>query len=509
MSVYKEEASASVDMDQIYIPLRVVPEGAVEADAQGTRADPASLLTPGACHVILGDPGSGKSTLLRFLALAGSQPQLIKRYGTQKDDRLPILVTLHRYADELKSRPRLSLLDYILELTRSDLGLAAVSAELFEYYLYAGQAILLLDGLDELPSPDFKATVRDRVAELLQRYPANTVVVTSRIVGYDKEVRYDSLGFSHHRMARLNLEDIADFVTNWYNARLENTAERQRHSNDLIRIVNDSESRAIRELAENPLLLTIICLVHRIDAVLPDERVVLYQKCTETLLNTWHAWKFQSEQMRSRNKVERRNRARIEAIAYWMHCLLDKEGKAQRAVVPYGDLRDFLTQYITEIEEPPQDDPRELAEVFLRFVKERAGLLIEAGDGLYSFVHLTFQEYLGSWPVLVIVGREIYMQLMLATLRGKSSAPACSTSATWRGHDSPPSTAWRVPFQGHPSPALYRAAYMPTRLLHGPGLAHAGQQPVPGHRVTPPRSGGSRARGVLDQTCGASASSTG
>jgi len=47
-------------------------------------------------------------------------------------------VTLHRYADELKSRPRLSLLDYILELTRSDLGLAAVSAELFEYYLYAG-----------------------------------------------------------------------------------------------------------------------------------------------------------------------------------------------------------------------------------------------------------------------------------------------------------------------------------------------------------------------------------
>jgi energy-coupling factor transporter ATP-binding protein EcfA2 len=394
MSVYKEEASTSVDMDQIYIPLRVVPESVVEADAQGTRADPASLLTSGTCHVILGDPGSGKSTLLRFLALAGSQPQLIKRYGTQKDDRLPILVTLRRYADELRSRPHLSLLDYVLELTRSDLGLAAVSAEFFEYYLYAGQAILLLDGLDELPNPDFKATVRDRVAELLQSYPANTVVVTSRIVGYDKEVRYDGLGFSHHRVARLNLEDIAEFVTHWYNARLENAAERRRHVSDLIRIVNDPESRAIRELAENPLLLTIICLVHRIDAVLPDERVVLYQKCTETLLNTWHAWKFQSEQMRSRNKVERRNRARMEAIAYWMHCLLDKEGKTQRAVVPYGDLREFLAQYIAEIEEPPQDDPHELAEVFLRFVKERAGLLIEAGDGLYSFVHLTFQEYL-------------------------------------------------------------------------------------------------------------------
>jgi len=161
-----------------------------------------------------------------------------------------------------------------------------------------------------------------------------------------------------------------------------------------VRIVSDPESRSIRELAENPLLLTIICLVHRIDAVLPDERVVLYQKCTETLLNTWQAWKFQGEQPRSRNKVERRNRARMEALAYWMHCLLDKENKTQRSVVPYNDMRDFLAQYIAEIENPPSDEPSTLAEEFLRFVKERAGLLIEAGDGLYSFVHLTFQEYL-------------------------------------------------------------------------------------------------------------------
>src|SRR5262249_27383406 len=122
---------------------------------------------------------------------------------------------------------------------------------------------------------------------LLNSYPGNTVIVTSRIVGYDKEVRYDNLGFSHYRVARLSLEDITGFVRNWYSARLENKAERDRHINDLVRIVSDLESRSIRELAENPLLLTIICLVHRIDAVLPDERVVLYQKCTETLLNTW------------------------------------------------------------------------------------------------------------------------------------------------------------------------------------------------------------------------------
>jgi hypothetical protein len=394
MSVYKEEASASVDMDRIYIRLQVVPEGAVESDTKVTRTDPLTLLAPGARHVILGDPGSGKSTLLRFLALAGSQPQLMKQYGAKKDDRLPVLVTLRRYADDLKSRPSLSLRDHILELTRGDLSLSTVDAEFFDYHLCAGQAIILLDGLDELPSPHLKTTVRDRVAELLQSYPGNTTVVTSRIVGYDKEVRYDGLGFAHHHVARLSLKDITGFVTNWYEARLENAAERQRHATDLGRIINGPENRAIRELAENPLLLTIICLVHRIDAVLPDERVVLYQKCTETLLNTWHAWKFHSEETRSRNKVEQRNRARMEAIAYRMHCLLGEEGRTQRAVVPYADLRDFLAQYIAEIEKPSRDDPCSLAEEFLHFVKDRAGLLIEAGDQLYSFVHLTFQEYL-------------------------------------------------------------------------------------------------------------------
>ena len=395
MSVYKEEASSSVDIEDIYIPLRIISEGAVENDHQTTRTDPLDLLAPGGCHVILGDPGSGKSTLLRFLGLAGNQPKLIERFGAQQDERLPILVTLRQYADELKGRSDLTLVDYIRELTQSDLALWEADPEFFAYYLYAGKAILLLDGLDELASSDFKTTVRDRVAEFLQDYPGNTTILTSRIVGYDEEVRYDSLGFSHHLVARLSLPDIEDFVTNWYRARLANDAELQRHSEDLIRIFRDPDNRSIRDLAENPLLLTIICLVHRIDAVLPDERVVLYQKCTETLLNTWHTWKFHSEQQRSRNKVERRNRARMEAIAYWMHCLLDEEGETQRAVVPYEDLRDFLAEYITDIEKS-RDNPEELAETFLRFIKERAGLLVEAGDGLYSFLHLTFQEYLSA-----------------------------------------------------------------------------------------------------------------
>lgn len=393
MSVYKEEASQGVDMDRIYIPLRLAPEGAVPAD-EAIRTDPLTLLAAGHRHVILGDPGCGKSTLLRFLALAGFHPPLMARFGQTGDGRLPLIVVLRQFADELKERPELALDDYLIETAQGYLGVPGFDREFLAYYLELGEAIFLFDGIDELPDPDFKRTLRDKIRALLRRYPGNTVLVTSRIVGYDKAIRYEGLGFSHHQVARLPLPDIEGFVHNWYRARIDNEQERTRHANDLIRILHDPDSRAILDLAENPLLLTIICLVHRIDAVLPDERVVLYQKCTETLLNTWHAWKFKIEHQKSRNKVERRNRARMEAIAHWMHTAMGDQKKGQRAVVPYAGLLDFLADYIAEFEQPRYEEPRELAETFLRFVRERAGLLIEAGDRQYSFVHLTFQEYL-------------------------------------------------------------------------------------------------------------------
>lgn len=101
MSVYKEEASSGVDMEQIYIPLRLIPEGTAPGD-ETIRTDPLGLLAPGNRHVVLGEPGSGKSTLLRFLALVGFHPPLMARFALTADGRLPVYVVLRQFADELK-----------------------------------------------------------------------------------------------------------------------------------------------------------------------------------------------------------------------------------------------------------------------------------------------------------------------------------------------------------------------------------------------------------------------
>jgi hypothetical protein len=405
MSVYKPEATKGVPMEHIYIPLTVVPEAAEERGAElGFRLNPLDFVASGQQHVILGDPGSGKSTLLRFLALAGISKPLQSRYNAKEDKRLPIFVTLRRYADELKARTNLSILDYIRESIRGDFNLKDADDRFLEYYLESGQAILLFDGMDELPGSQYKQIVRDRIRALVTTYPGNTAFVTTRIVGYENPHRFDESEFRHFRIAKLQLPEMEQFVRDWYAARIENEAEREQNVNDLVRILRDDTHTAIRDLAENPLLLTIVALVHRIDAVLPDERVVLYQKCTETLLNTWHTWKFRGSETPNRGKVERRNRYRMEAIAHWMQSQSTSTDKTKRAVVSYQDLCAFLTRHIAGNEKAsePEIEPQDLASNFLEFVKNRAGLLIEVGDQKFSFVHLTFQEYLTSSYIITV-----------------------------------------------------------------------------------------------------------
>ncbi len=141
-----------------------MPEAATESGKEAQGSNPIELLAPGSRHVILGDPGSGKSTLLRFLALAGTHPEIRARYATQEDSRLTVLVILRRYADELKATPRLSLVDYLLRVIPQDFNLPAIDREFLEFYLYAGKAILLFDGVDELP----RLFVKERAGLLIE-----------------------------------------------------------------------------------------------------------------------------------------------------------------------------------------------------------------------------------------------------------------------------------------------------------------------------------------------------
>jgi tetratricopeptide (TPR) repeat protein len=150
----------------------------------------------------------------------------------------------------------------------------------------------------------------------------------------------------------------------------------------------------IGDLARNPLLLTIIALIHRTEAVLPDERVKLYERCVTTLLDTWDQIK---EIQADRERVYYQNReSLLKQLAFWMHSQPGPSGQVRE--IQEGELEDRLVKFL-------RDDPtlqlnadraRQEARSFVKSIKGRAGLLTERGEGVYAFPHPTFQEYLAA-----------------------------------------------------------------------------------------------------------------
>jgi hypothetical protein len=166
--------------------------------------------------VILGDPGAGKTTLLRYLArhfALAQRDQKAQVTGGQDEDlgavHLPILLRVADYAERLAKQPKLSLVQYLRQFYhqgRLGLGGEEIAALLLRR-MGQGDCLLLLDGLDEVFDRANRAQVVQQIQKLVQDYPANRFVVTSRVAGYG-ERRWvwgsGSLRLSRCRSARLS-----------------------------------------------------------------------------------------------------------------------------------------------------------------------------------------------------------------------------------------------------------------------------------------------------------------
>jgi len=363
--------------------------------------------------VILGDPGAGKTTLLKYITLAFAQSQSDK-LGLS-EERLPIFVRLYDYVAKRPERSDkgFSLVDYLYVHARENLHLA-LEPNFFESELERGNCCVCLDGLDELGGAGLRREVTAAVAALVNRYRGNRFVITSRSVGY-AEAPLDRREFIHHTVLPLSDDDIREFVQKWYAAREKDPTAQRERAEHLTKTIM-AEPR-IKSLAANPLMLTIIALVHRIEAELPHERVKLYDKCVTALVETWEQVKELKVEDRQRPYYKYRRRL-LEQLAYWMHTQSTRaelvearrpstssaheksSGRAPREIKE-GDLELQLTRFLLDNPKLQLDDEaaRQEACEFIALAKARTGLLIERGEGVYVFVHLTFQEYLAACDI--------------------------------------------------------------------------------------------------------------
>lgn len=218
--------------------------------------------------VILGDPGSGKSSLLNYRALQWANGSEENRYP------LPLWVDLKDFAASGRT-----FLDYLHNAP----GSFRLDFREIETRLENGEAAFYLDGLDEIFAPEARHRVIEGIAALSAQHRSAAVVVTSRIVGY-KPDRLRDAGFAHATLEDFDDEQTETFLDKWHNVAEPDALERDRLRERLSAALRDS--RAIRDLAGNPLLLTMMALVNR-NQDLPRDRVELYREASRVLLQEW------------------------------------------------------------------------------------------------------------------------------------------------------------------------------------------------------------------------------
>ncbi|MEG4036526.1 HEAT repeat domain-containing protein [Microcoleus sp. S36b_A4] len=337
--------------------------------------------------VLLGAPGSGKTTLLSFFAVMLAQNYPEKLGWDAERDCLPILIKIRDFA----RLSDINLLDYARQFAEKTMSVKRLPEGFFEYWLADGRAMILLDGLDEVVEESKRYAVVQQIENFLGQYHQNLAIITSRPVGYKRDF-FNSSEFEHYQLQLLDDDKVNEFINHWYDSRVRDSAEAQRRKESIKKALDDNDR--IKLLARNPLLLTIIALIHRYQAVLPRARHKLYEKAVETLLKCWDANKKITDQSSFKCLDADDLRRLMEILAYWIHTQGSTDNPEGGTLISKDDLFEQLTQNIKTKKQVERFKAKEEAKRFVDFIQQRTGLLNEQGQDLYAFVHKTFQEYL-------------------------------------------------------------------------------------------------------------------
>jgi hypothetical protein len=352
--------------------------------------------------VILGHPGSGKTFLLRWLAVSAVESTL--RFGVS--DPIPLLISLATYA---QAADPIGIYEYLKEML---LEAKQPMAHWLDEAVAARRIFFLLDGLDEVGDEAARRQMTEAVELLRHAAKGCLVVLTSRIAGY-----VDPLPGQHLMLAPFTDEAVRKFLSRWCELyAIDRTGEsalnRESGRKEGEQLAQDVlANKEVRELARNPLLLTVLAIVHRAGVRLPDHRVELYEHATRVLVERWN-------RVRSLSNVRPQAPMKAaDAVRLLGPIALRSVRSGSRGFISEIDLRAMLKAALSE------GNLRGIAtadEAILLF-KNSIGLLVEQGPGLYAFLHLTLAEYFAAWELV----RSAELEMLVAN-------PTETFYAEWR-----------------------------------------------------------------------------
>ncbi|MBW4564110.1 MAG: NACHT domain-containing protein [Mojavia pulchra JT2-VF2] len=332
--------------------------------------------------LIWGSPGAGKTTFLKYLALHSNT-----EFGKQI---VPIFISLKAFAEE-EDKPNL------IDVIRREFNVCFPEpAQFVQELLEQGNCLILLDGLDEIAESESNRIYRN-INTFVEQFSKNRFIMTCRSGASD----YTFEHFTEVEMADFNENQVLMFVKKWF------ASSQEPKLGD--RFLEEVERNiSIKELAINPLLLTMLCLVFEDNYEFPKNRYLLIEDAVNILIRKWDASRrIERDSINSFNLPYQRKVNMLSQIAYEAF-----NQEPQKFFWQQRELEKTIRNYIKNILESSSDNFDNQSLEVLKTVEVNHGLIVKQTKDLYSFSHLTFQEYFVAHYIIENRNTEIFNEVI-------------------------------------------------------------------------------------------------
>ncbi|MFX0197645.1 MAG: NACHT domain-containing protein [Candidatus Hodarchaeota archaeon] len=351
---------------------KIFLEGASFGDIIEPRKDGITIVRKYPRLFILGKPGAGKTTFLKYLVL-----QAINGTLDTKRNLIPIFLSLREFIASKQI-----LIDFITQ----QFGICGFPhAEPFiKQILEQGKALVLFDGLDEVNKEEGQ---RDRVIRLIKsfsnRYNKCQMVVTCRIAATEYHFEH----FSYVEMADFEEKQISTFVQNWFkyspNVETHLQGSPKEHTEQFF-----SEFRKnsrLYDLAKTPLILTLLCIAFEEALEFSDSRSEIYDEAFNALLKKWDVSRGIKRDTIYSKLTPARKQQMFAAIAA-------ESFEQGQYLFKLNELKRLVEKYFQKL---PSMDKYNVVDgiAIIKSIEAQHGIFVERSQDVYSFSHLTFQEY--------------------------------------------------------------------------------------------------------------------
>ncbi|HEY9814825.1 MAG TPA: GUN4 domain-containing protein [Candidatus Obscuribacterales bacterium] len=342
--------------------------------------------------VILAYGGFGKTTLLRQVTyLYAARPRWVRRQY-KAPALTPILLFLRKWRDEIAKPDAPSLPNLITQHHIPSLPGGQqldVPPQWAKQLLLSGKALVMLDGFDEVADAQRQA-VSHWITKQMQDYGKSVFILTSRPKAYGDDYQAERVGIPL-AVQPFDGDQREQFIRQWYLCQerfhrgnrdtpdVRETATQR--ATQLLEQIN--QRKALRSMAENPLMLNMIAMFHRSYPAeqLPQRQTELYRGiCKLQLGDRPMAKRVDLPLPADTSQIV------LQGVALAMT-------KQKTTVINRNDLIEQIQSELQRLNETVSP------QIFLEKIEQVSELMVKKDDG-YEFSHRSFQEYLTAEELL-------------------------------------------------------------------------------------------------------------